>query len=268
MKTLTILAFTLLPLISAHAQMDSLWISNAYTTHIIFSTDVTYADLSNNKIVAAKIVEQNRNILALKARCPFEEYTSVSALEANGTMHTYIVGYKESPSKLIVDTREHVSPTASGVASGSNVTSNRKADAPTLPQMSSAPQRLHHIGVQEYGITAMCEDIVSYSDVTYIALSIRNRSSVSYDIKDATFVLESKKRSKRSVVIEKTVFPEGRHGSLSCPAGGRAKIAYSFKKMTLSRDQVLRVYFYENNGQRNLQLTIDTNDINKAAGSL
>lgn len=143
-----------------------------------------------------------------------------------------------------------------GKSSGKNVTSNRMTDAPTLPQVSSAGQRLFHLGTKEYGITALCEDIISYSDVTYISLSVRNGSSVSYDIKDATFV------------IEKTIFPEGRHGSLNCPAGDNTKIAYSFKKMTLSRDQVLRVYFYENNGQRNLQLTIDTNDINKAAGSL
>ena len=28
--------------------------------------------------------------------------------------------------------------------------------------------------------------------------------------------------------------------------------------------QVLKIYFYENGGQRNLELTIDTDDINKA----
>ena len=38
--------------IGAFAQTDTLWISTSYTTHIIFATDVTYADLSNNKIVA------------------------------------------------------------------------------------------------------------------------------------------------------------------------------------------------------------------------
>ena len=106
MKQITTILVLLLSLFSAHAQTDTLWLSNVYTTHIIFSTDVTYADLSNNRIVAAKIVEQNRNILALKARCPFEEYTSVSALEANGAMHTYIVAYLDSPPQLIVDTRE------------------------------------------------------------------------------------------------------------------------------------------------------------------
>lgn len=264
MKAFIAILLTLLPWLGASAQTDTLWISDAYTTHVIFSTDITYADLSNNRIVAAKIVEQNRNILALKARYAFEEYTSVSALESNGSMHTYIVGYDSSPAKLIVDTREPSQPAESGKGTGKNVTSNRRTDAPTLPQMSAAPQRLHHIGVQEYGITAVCEDIVSYSDITYISLSIRNDSSVSFDVKDATFVLESKKRSKRSVLIEKTVFPEGRHGSLNCPAGEKVKIAYSFKKMTLSKDQVLKVYFYENAGQRNLELTINTNDINKA----
>ena len=254
--------------LASNAQTDTLKISTAYTTHIIFSTDVTYADLSNNRIVAAKVVEQNRNILAIKARCPFEETTSISALEANGTMHTYIVAYEESPKTLIIDERETEENRARGGEMRANVTSNRRSDAPTLSQMSSSIQALYHIGAREYGITALCENIVSYSDITYIALSIENDSGVSYDIKDATFVLESKKRSKRSVVIEKTIFPEGRHGSLNCPVGEKAKIAYSFKKITLSKDQVLKVYLYEHEGQRNLVMTINTNDINKAERSL
>ena len=250
--------------IGAFAQTDTLWISTSYTSHIIFATDVTYADLSNNKIVAAKIVEQNRNILAVKARCPFEESTSISALEANGTMHTYIVRYDESPKTLIIN---HRTPTRNDSHSGEmrkNVTSNRQSDAPTLSEMSSGKQRIFHIGAKAYDITALCENIVSYSDITYITLSITNKSGVSYDIKDATFVLESKKRGKRSVVIEKTIFPEGRHGSLNCQVGDKAKMAYSFKKITLSNDQVLKIYLYEHGGQRNLEMTINTNDINKA----
>ena len=261
------LFIALLFCLASNAQTDTLKISTAYTTHIIFSTDVTYADLSNNRIVAAKVVEQNRNILAIKARCPFEETTSISALEANGTMHTYIVAYEESPKTLIIDERETAESKNRGDMRA-NVTSNRRSDAPTLSQMSSSEQRIHHIGAREYGITALCENIVSYSDITYITLSMQNKSGVSYDIKDATFVLESKRRGKRSVVIEKTIFPEGRHGSLNCPVGEKAKMAYSFKKITLSKDQVLKIYLYEHGGQRNLEMTIDTYDINKAERSL
>ena len=268
MKRIFTILLSLLAFMPTYAQSDTLWLSDAYTTHMIFSTDITYADLSNNRIVAAKIVEQNRNILALKARGPFNESTSVSALEANGTMHTYIVRYNENPKDLIVDIRKRETDALVGSTSGRNVTSNRKSDAPTLSQMSSSIQALYHICAREYGITALCENIVSYSDITYIALSIENDSGVSYDIKDATFVLESKKRNKRSVVIEKTIFPEGRHGSLNCPVGEKAKMAYSFKKITLSKDQVLKVYLYEHEGQRNLVMTINTNDINKAERSL
>jgi conjugative transposon TraN protein len=263
MKLIALFAM-LLCSIGAFAQTDTLWISTSFTTHIIFATDVTYADLSNNKIVAAKIVEQNRNILAVKARCPFEESTSISALEANGTMHTYIVRYDESPKTLIIN---HRTPTRNDSHSGEmrkNVTSNRQSDAPTLSEMSSGKQRIFHIGAKAYDITALCENIVSYSDITYITLSITNKSGVSYDIKDATFVLESKKRGKRSVVIEKTIFPEGRHGSLNCQVGDKVKMTYSFKKITLSNDQVLKIYLYEHGGQRNLEMTINTNDINKA----
>lgn len=260
------LLISLFCFVSAHAQTDTLWLSTAYTTHVIFATDITYADLSNNRIVAAKVVEQNRNILAIKAKCPFEESTSVSALEANGTMHTYIVRFDLNPKTLIVNERELKEIASRPLNGKNNVTSNRRTDAPTLSQMASASQMLHHIGARGYGITALCENIVSYSDITYITLSVQNASGVSYDIKDATFVLESKKRSKRSVVIEKTIFPEGRHGMLSCQVGDKTKMAYSFKKITLSKDQVLKVYLYEHGGQRNLEMTIDTNDINKARG--
>ena len=179
-------------------------------------------------------------------------------------MHTYIVRYDESPKTLIIN---HRTPTRNNSHSGEmrkNVTSNRQSDAPTLSEMSSGKQRIFHIGAKAYDITALCENIVSYSDITYITLSITNKSGVSYDIKDATFVLESKKRGKRSVVIEKTIFPEGRHGSLNCPVGEKATMAYSFKKITLSNDQVLKIYLYEHGGQRNLEMTINTNDINKA----
>ena len=249
--------------------MDTLSISTAYTTHVIFSTDLTYADLSNNKIVAAKIIEQNKNMLAIKARTPFEEYTSVSALESNGKMYTFIVRFDPSPQELVIDTRvDHDEINPRGKNSGSQVSLRRKTDAPRLSELARKKQRLFHIGAKKYDIRLLCEDIVSYSDITYITLSVQNASGVSYDIKDATFVLESKKRSKRSVVIEKTIFPEGRHGSLNCPVGEKTKMAYSFKKITLSKDQVLKVYLYEHGGQRNLEMTIDTNDINKAERSL
>jgi len=39
-------------------------------------------------------------------------------------------------------------------------------------------------------------------------------------------------------------------------------------KVSLARDQVLKVYFYEQGGQREIVLTIDPEDINRAKPSL
>lgn len=267
-KALTVLFVATLFTATSFAQIDTLRLSTAFTTHVIFSTDLTYADLSNSKVVAAKIIEQNRNMLALKARCPFDEPTSVSALESNGKMHTYIVLYDAAPSELVIDTRKTLEEprTASKPQriGGNQVSLTGKSDAPLLSDVINLRQRLYHLGAKAYEITAQCENIISYSDITYVVLSLQNRSGISYDIEDATFVIESKKKGKRTVVFEKTLFPRSRYGNLSAAAGSSGKIAYSFDKMTLSKDQVLKVYLYESSGQRNLTITMDTNDINKA----
>lgn len=265
MKKITLIAVLILTVTRAYAQIDTLDISSSYTTHVIFSTELTYADLSNNKVVAAKIIEQNRNMLAIKARLPFEEFTSVSALESNGTMHTFIVRYNCSPTELVIDRRSSLAQSRhDSTVRNSHSQRKRREDTPLLSELSAGKQRLYHLGDKKYGIMTLCENIITCNDITYIVLSLKNSSGVSYDINDATFVIESKRKGRRTVVFEKTIFPEGRHGSLSCHAGESAGMAYSFRKMTLSKDQVLKVYFYENGGQRNLELTIDTDDINKA----
>ena len=275
------------------AKVDTLRISSAYTTHIIFSTDLTYADLSNSRYVVAKIIEQNKNMLALKAKEPFDGSCSVSALESNGTMHTFIVVYDAAPKDLVIDIRKsqggqpqqsYASPTAqmiaevkaqrealkggapvpSGQRSPGNVSTWKTGSAPLLQDVVKQRQRLYHIGCREYDIQVLCEDISSFSDITYVTISLRNDSGISYDISDATFVIESKRRGKRTVRYDKTVFPRSRYGKLSAGPGEYTRIAYSFDKMTLSNDQVLKIYLYETGGQRNLVMTVDTRDINRA----
>jgi len=38
---------------------------------------------------------------------------------------------------------------------------------------------------------------------------------------------------------------------------------YSFDKLTISKDQVLKIYIYEESGQRNLEMTISAKEINR-----
>ena len=268
-KTIIIISM-LLHAMLAGAVTDTLRISSSYTTHVIFPTDLVYADLSNTTDIAAKIVDQNRNMLAIRARGVFTSMANVSALESNGQMHTFIVCYDESPGRLILDLRDDCqrSQPAGSSGTGSHVSSTGKADAPLLSEVVESRQRLYHLGARQYGIEVQCTNIVSYSDRTFIVIALRNRSGVSYEIADATFVIESRKGGRRKVEFEQTIFPQSRTGSLSAAPGETARSAWSFDKMTLSKDQVLKVYFYEESGQRNIEMTIDTGDVNHSRRTL
>lgn len=289
----TVFAFT----ISAVAKVDTLYVSHLFTSHVIFSTDVTYADMSNSRVIGVRIVEQNKNMIAIKARAPFDEACSVSALESNGNMHTFIVVYLENPSNLIVDMRgndaqktvasnepsvmvlpkgtlpsrsvvEELVHSSSSESESSNVSTWKTGSAPLLSDIIKVPQHLYHIYCKEYDIEALCEDISSYSDITYFVISVRNGSGISYEVKDATFVIENKKTGKRSVKFEKTQFPRSRYGKLSVGPGEYKRVAYSFDKMTLAKDQVLKIYLYEEGGQRHLLMEVNPKDLNRARRSV
>ena len=252
--------------ISANELPDTLRVSDLFTTHIIFNTDLIYADLSNSQVMAAKILEQSKNMMALKARAPFSSPLSVSALESNGAMHTYIVMYDEHPESLVCDMRAEPPQTREGKKKGMGGQAGlyRKGDAPLLQDVVAAPRQLWHLSTRQYDISVTCTNILSCSDITYMVFSVSNRSGVSYDCTDATFVVESRKRTGKSVVYDRNIFPKSRWGTISCAPGEQSTIGYTLGKVSLAKDQVLRVYFYENGGQRELVLTIDAKDINRA----
>lgn len=112
MKRLLLIFGTALISLAAHAQFTELQmieIGELSTTHVVFTSDLSYVDISKQEVIAAKVVDASKNMLALKAKCPFDYVTTISALEANGTMHTFKVRYNPYPSDLVVDTRMVVS---------------------------------------------------------------------------------------------------------------------------------------------------------------
>ena len=69
----------------AVAQEDTVEVSNMATTHIVFPSELKYVDISNKALVA-RIVDNGKNILAMKARAPFQFITTISVLESNGRL--------------------------------------------------------------------------------------------------------------------------------------------------------------------------------------
>ena len=258
MKRILIIILMAALCLSARAQeTDTLHLSTMYTTHLIFPSELSYVDVSS-KAIAAKVIETNKNILALKARAEFGYSTTISALESNGEMHTYIVVYDPSPEELVIDMRTvRKTPTAAP----SRIISK---GSPQPQDMASERQRLFHIADRNYHIEVLCEDVFVSNDVTYFILSLKNRSGISYDCADAGFMIESRKKSRRGLDYQRVLEPKSRYGTLSTASGKASRVVYTMDKVTLSNDQVLSIYIYETGGSRNFTLTLTSKDINDA----
>lgn len=295
MKRLFTITTIICACLSAYAQKDTLYVSELYTTHIKSKTNVTYADLSNPNLVLAKITEDNKQLVALRAREPFTTTCSLTLAESNGDLYTYVVAYDQHPKQLIVDKTGRSAASASvavvPVAAGSDASSDagdgrqksldrrvrkqesgkdgsasnlRYKNAPTLEDIYEKKQDLFHLGQKNSKVFFCCANIYTYSDITYVTLIIRNASNISYEAGNASFTIESRKKTKRTVSYQDPVMAKSNYGSLIAEPGGEAKICYALPKLTLSKDQCLCIYLNEISGERNFILKLIDDDVNNA----
>ena len=234
---------------------DTLYISTSQVVHLRFASELKYVNLGSRDIVA-KIVDGSKDFVAVKAREPFDSVTSMSCLEASGAMHTFLVAYREHPSRLEWDTRS---------SSFSSQTPPETKSAPIeFDKILFMKQELYHIGAKEYGLEVRCENIFVKDDVLFLLVSLRNDSAVSYGVSAPRFAIESKRRTRRGLQYEKAVFPRQSYGLGTVAPSSEGRLVFTFDKLALLRGQVFKVYFYEDGGARNLTLTFNVNDINKA----
>ena len=247
--------------VATASSIDTVYISTMSTTHIRFSSELKYVDLSN-KVLSARIVEGSKDIVAVKAKEAFEFTTTMSCLEADGRLHTFIVAYDESPEVLIVDIRR--SPVKPGMT---DMTKPRVTDLvqedldEKVGVQDSLEREIYHIGDVAYDIKVLCENVIIKDDVTYIVLSVENGSAVSYSMSSPRFVIESKRKTKRWLVYEKQLFPKHTSGEIVTAPGTVSRMVFSFDKVTLVKRQVFRIYLYEDGGPRNFVLSFGVRDV-------
>ena len=241
---------------------DTLFISPSQPVHIRFASELKYVNLGD-RVILAKIVDGSKDFVAVKAREAFDYCTTMSCLEATGAMHTFRVAYREHPARLDVDTRIPEGQDALPFSLSSSAGGPPPASF-TLEEFASMKQELYHIGTKDYGIEILCENVFYKDDVLFLLVSLRNCSAVSYEMSEPRFAVESKRRTKRGLQYEKAQFPKQVYGLGTVPPDSEGRLVFTFDKITLTRGQVFRVYFYEKGGARNLILTFAPSDINKA----
>ena len=248
----------------ASAAPDTLFVSVSQTVHLRFASELKYVNLGS-RVLVAKIVDGSKDFVAVKAREAFDFCTSMSCLESNGQMHTFLVAYREHPERLEVDTR--LSPSAPTNAQQVSASAQAPTDSLSLSSLSNIAtmkQALYHIGTSGYGIRVLCENLFYKDDVLFLLISVRNSSAVSYELATPRFAVESAKRTKRGLQYEKAVFPRASYGLGAIAPDTEGRLVFTFDKIALVKGQIFRVYFYEKGGARNLVVTMNGKDVNGA----
>lgn len=323
----------LLPVQPARAQqgnMPTIEVGLLSVTHVLFTSDLTYVNLASPSVIRAKVVDSSKNMLALQAASEFPFVTTVSALEANGTMHTFYVRFNANPTALLIDTRvqdpsasvtsvntqirpeggaqeniqvaaaadqsqpdreqpkakekdkgkdkkkskqEKAPAPVAGTSQSLNVASTEtsnfgRSNAPTIEEVMRKGRNLYHITDKCYGMEADCINVYAYSDLLYIVISLSNKSDIGYDAGDAQFTVESRRSASKSLATDKAVWPKSSYGKLACAPNSMTKIGYTVPKLTLQKNEVMKIYIYEKDGTRNLFLVLDANDINYAVSPI
>ena len=265
MKKTVLLLALLLASWRAFAATDTLFISTSQTVHLRFASELKYVNLGD-RVLVAKIVDGSKDFVAVKAREAFDFCTSMSCLESNGQMHTFLVAYREHPERLEVDTRLSTSSAGTAV-SAVPASASAPMDSLSLSSLSNIAtmkQELYHIGTSGYGIQVLCENLFYKDDVLFLLISVRNSSAVSYELATPRFAVESAKRTKRGLQYEKAVFPRASYGLGAISPDTEGRLVFTFDKIALVKGQVFRVYFYEKGGARNLVVTMNGKDVNGA----
>ena len=218
-------------------------------------------DLSN-KVLSARIVEGGKDIVAVKAKEAFDFTTTMSCLEADGRLHTFIVAYDERPDVLIVDMRgSPVRPGMTDLIKPEMGNSVGWIPDENVGAIDTLEREIYHVGDVAYDIKVFCENVIIKDDVTYIVLSIENGSAVSYSISSPRFVIESKRKTKRGLVYEKQLFPKRTSGECTVAPETMSRLVFSFDRVMLVKGQVFRVYLYEEGGPRDFVVSFRVGDM-------
>lgn len=250
---------------------DTLFVSCSQTVHLRFASELKYVGLGD-RVLLAKIVDGSKDFVAVKAREAFEGCTSLSCLEASGAMHSFVVAYREDPGQLVVDVSRLDAGVALGGADaglggdGAFSSSSREISdgAVNFEELLSMKQGIYHIGASAYGIEVLCEHLLVLNDVLLMMVSLKNRSAMSYELSEPRFAIESSRRRRRGLQMERAVFPKQVYGLGPVAPGAEGRFVFTFDKLALVRGQVLRVYLYEKGGSRNLVMEFGMDDVNKA----
>lgn len=236
-------------------------ISYSKTTSLIFPFSITSVDRGSQDVLAQK-ARGVENVLQVKAgRKQFPE-TNLTVITADGVLHQFTVTYSDTPSEQAI--------TIAGNTGKKSLILVKDAVNERDVQVDSQLALKQYVTGQidqynKYHMSFSLQEIFIHGNILYYRIQIRNKSSISYDIKSLKFLIRDRKKVKRTSSQETEINPLYiGNESDRIQAYASTTLIYAVKKFTIPDGKRLFINLFEENGGRHLALRVDSKDILKA----
>ncbi|SHG39555.1 conjugative transposon protein TraN [Flavobacterium defluvii] len=236
------------------------------TSHLIFPSEIRYADLGSELLMAGK-AEDAHNVLRVKAAVrDFEQQTNLSVMTIDGHFYSFDVHYDPNPQTLSYRMGKSGSIGSEG-ALFENLGQSSPLMVETLMQRiyERDKRAVRHRRTRDAGVEFRLKGIYVHEGKYYLHTELRNSNNVPYRIDFLNFKIADRKKARRTAVQQTAILPLRIYRPVDqIKAGGSEHNIYVLDLFTLADGKLLLIEIYEKNGGRQLTLKIKNSDLLKA----
>jgi len=233
-------------------------LSHRQTSHIVFSSKVLEVQTGTEKLIAMK-AEEIDNIVKCKSLTQGFDYfteSSLTVLTDDGTVHPFLVRYKEYPELVNIQVSSQES---SPEAIFSSLSINEPEMRTYAKQVLNKGCVLRNIGDYRDKMSFSIYGIYVKEDVMMFYLNMENLSKVDYEVDFIKNYIVNKKTTKKQAYqadekIPLFVYEESENQLI--PAGESKSVVLFFKRFTIPRKHNMYFELFERNGGRHLKFTL------------
>jgi len=244
------------------------------TVHVIFPAAIRYVDLGSLDLLAAK-ADGAENVLRVKSSVQgFRKETNLSVITEDGSYYTFNVKYADEPVKLSVEMADFLHAGNPVNKPGNEIPvylSDLGNESPFMVRLimetihNNNRLKIKHIGSRNFGVQYLLKGIYSHNNLLFFHLSLKNASTVSYDIDYLVFKIVDRKVAKRTAIQEQIIVPIRSYNRMTTVAGGKEeRTVFTLPKFTVPADKQLIIELFEKDGGRNQTLTVENSDLVRA----
>lgn len=237
-------------------------ITFAKTTNLIFPYAIKSIDKGSRDILVQKAIGVE-NVLQLKAAKQAFPETNLTVVTADGSLYSYVLNYSEQPIGINIKVQNaQVAPDPLAVFTPEGTTDLIRGNSEKV-----AEKRKSVRGIREsaYGTEIELRGVFVQEGVIYFQFDLRNLSGLNYDVKTLRFYIKDKKKSRRTASQEIDIKPLFVLGNVKIIRSNSEQIVVvAVPKFTIPNRQVFKVQLQEENGGRNLELSIRNKNLFRA----